>query len=213
MLDFLFRRPFRIAVMVSGRGSNLGAIIKAVQDKRLKNVKISLVLSDNQSAYALTMAKKAGIKAQYIPVKNFKTKLEGEPESQFIEAIRKSRADLVVMAGFMRVVKPAFIKAFENRIINIHPSLLPLYPGLHTHQRAMEAGEKYSGCTVHFVNNVVDGGRRIMQARVPILPTDTPESLASRVLEKEHVILPRVIGMIAAGELTYENCPAEPVIL
>ena len=197
--------------MVSGRGSNMLEIIKAVKDKRIENSKVVLVLSDNRDAQALEIAQRHGIKNLSIPAKNFKTKLEGEPERKFIEEVKKARPDLIVLAGFMRVIKPGFINSFPDKIINIHPSLLPKYPGLNTHKKAMEAMDIFTGCTVHYVDEVVDGGKRIMQARVPILQTDNEGSLAHRVLEKEHIILPKVINMIAAGQISYNNLPDEPL--
>jgi len=206
------KRKFRIAVLVSGRGSNLEAIIKAIKNKKLKNVKICIVISDNPEAKALKIARDNGIKAVYLHPGEFKTKLEGKAEENYINTIKKARTDLVVLAGFMRIVKSRFIQAFPDRIINIHPSLLPKYPGLHTHKRAIEAGDKEAGCTVHFVNEITDGGKRIMQARVPILENDTEETLAARVLEKEHKILPAVIQMFADGLIKYETFPDKPII-
>ncbi len=208
----LLKRKFRVAVLVSGRGSNLEAIIKAIKSKKLKNVKICLVISDNPEAKAIKIARDYGIKAIYLHPGEFKTKLEGKAEETYINAIKKARADLVVLAGFMRIVKERFIKAFPDKIINIHPSLLPKYPGLHTHKRALEAGDKEAGCTVHFVNEITDGGKRIMQAKVPILENDTEETLAMRVLEKEHKILPAVIQMFADGSIDYNTFPDEPII-
>lgn len=207
----LFKRKIRVAVLVSGRGSNLGAILKAEKSGKIKGAKTVLVVSDVRDAYALEIARKAGVKAVYIPAANFKTKLEGEPEARYIAALKEAKIDLVVLAGFMRVLKPAFIRAFQGRIINVHPSLLPKYPGLHTHARALEARDTEAGCTVHFVSEVVDGGKRILQARVPILPVDNADSLARRVLDKEHVILPRAIQMFAEGKLDEKTFPNEPI--
>ncbi len=204
---------FKIAVLVSGRGSNLDAIIKAVRDKKLPLVQIALVLSDNPAAKAIETARKNGIKALYISPGKFKTKLEGEAESSYIEALRKSKADLIVLAGFMRIIKPPLIQSFPNRIINIHPSLLPKYPGLHTHQRALEAHDLEAGCTVHFVNEITDGGKRIMQAKVPILETDNEETLARKVLEKEHIILSKVIQIFSEGKINYASFPDEPIVV
>ena len=212
MLGF-FKERFKIAVLVSGRGSNLEAVIRSIEGGKLKGVKICLVLSDNPGAKALEVAAKHGIKTRYINPGPFKTKLEGDAENDYIQAIQDSGADLVVLAGFMRVLKPRFIRAFANRIINIHPSLLPKYPGLHTHQRALEAGEKETGCTVHYVSEVVDGGKRIMQAKIPVEPGDTEENLAKRVLEKEHIMLSWVIGLIASGKIKYENLSDKPILM
>jgi phosphoribosylglycinamide formyltransferase-1 len=206
----MFNKKTRIAVLVSGRGSNMGAIQKAIELKKL-DAEIALVLSDNKNAKALEYCADKGIPAKYIHPGLFKTKLEGEAEMDYIEAIQKANPDIVVLAGFMRVIKPRFILAFAGKIINIHPSLLPKYPGLHTHKRALEAGDKETGCTVHFVNEVIDGGKRIMQARVPIQPGDTENDIAARVLKQEHQVLPEVIRMIAAGEISERTCPPEPI--
>lgn len=201
----------QLAVLVSGRGSNLGAIQKAIDAGDL-NARIVLVLSDNPEAEALQFCREKGIPASYIHPGLFKTKLEGDAELQYIEAIQKVHPDLIVLAGFMRVIKPRFILSFAGKIINIHPSLLPKYPGLHTHRRALEAGDTVTGCTVHFVNEVIDGGRRIMQARVPVEPGDTEQSLAAKVLKYEHRILPEVIRLVGSGAVTERNCPTEPLL-
>jgi len=203
----------KIGVLVSGRGSNLEAIIKAIETGKLKNVEIAIVISDNPEARALNICKEHNIPCEYIFAGPYKTKLEGEAEDIYIKKLKECGVELVVLAGFMRVVKSKFINTFKNRIINIHPSLLPKYPGLNTHQRVIEAKEKESGCTVHFVNEVVDGGKRIMQAKVPVLENDTPETLAARILEKEHIILPKVIQMFANGEIDYDTFPNEPIML
>jgi phosphoribosylglycinamide formyltransferase-1 len=201
----------RLAVLVSGRGSNLQAIHRAIGNKVFDG-EIVLVLADNPGAAALGFCADNGIPSKYIHPGDFKTKLEGAAEQAYIAALRAAAPDLIVLAGFMRVVKPPLIRAFENRIINIHPSLLPKYPGLHTHARALEAGDRETGCTVHFVNEVIDGGKRIMQARVPIRPGDTEASLSARVLKVEHQVLPAVIKMFADGKIDYKTFPAEPMI-
>jgi phosphoribosylglycinamide formyltransferase 1 len=209
----IFKKPFRIVILVSGRGSNMGAIISAVKENKLPGVKIALVVSDNPDAAALDKAKKSGIKAAYIHPGKYKTKLEGDAELEYIKTIQKAEPDLIVLAGFMRIIKEGFIKSFPNKIINIHPSLLPKYPGLHTHQRAIEEHDQKAGCTVHFVNEVTDGGKRIMQAEVPVFPADTEETLGRRVLEKEHQILPMVILLLSQGKIDYETMEDQPMVL
>ncbi len=208
----LAQKIFKIVILVSGRGSNMEAIIKAVENGSLKNVKIALVLSDNPEAKALEICTKHKIKAEYLNPGVFRTKLEGKAEMNYIKRINKEKPDLIILAGFMRIIKPDFINSFTNRIINIHPSLLPKYPGLHTHRKALEAHDKEAGCTVHFVNEVTDGGKMIMQARVPIQPGDTEEKLAARVLEKEHKVLPAVIRMFTEERISCESFPEEPVL-
>ncbi len=211
-LIFGVEDSMKIGVLVSGRGSNLEAIIKAIKEGELKNVEIAIVISDNKEAKALEICKKNGVNAIYLNPGEYKTKLEGKPEEEYINKLKEYGVELVVLAGFMRVVKSRFINAFRNRIINIHPSLLPKYPGLHTHERVLQAKEKESGCTVHFVNEQVDGGKRIMQAKVKVLENDTPETLAARILEKEHKILPKVIQMFANNEIDYDCFPDNPII-
>ncbi len=191
-----FHGGFRLAVLVSGRGSNLEAIIRAIETGYLEGVKIAVVLSDRKDAGALAICAKHKVKALYVNPGEFKTKLEGSAEERYIKILRNEKPDLIVLAGFMRIIKNKFIKNFEGRIINIHPSLLPKHPGLHTHRRALECHDTETGCTVHFVNEITDGGKIIIQAKVPIMPGDTEETLASRVLEKEHLILPEAIKLI-----------------
>jgi len=202
----------KIGVLVSGRGSNLEAIIKSIESGFLNNVEIAIVISDNPQARALEICKQHNVYAEYIYPGTSKTKLEGEEERVYIEKLKQKGVALVVLAGFMRVIKSNLINAFRGRIINIHPSLLPKYPGLHTHRRVIEAKEKESGCTVHFVNELVDGGKRIMQAKVNVLESDTEETLAARILEREHKILPLVIKIFADGKIDYQNFPDEPLI-
>lgn len=204
-------KTFRIAVLVSGRGSNMRRIVEACRSGEIPGGEVVLVVSDQPGAKALEYCKDSGVPAKYVSPGEFKTKLEGEAEQDYIRTVRGAKPDLVVLAGFMRVVKPAFIRAFAGKIINIHPSLLPKYPGLHTHERAIESGDSEAGCTVHFVNEVVDGGKLIMQARVPILDGDTPDKLAARTLSMEHQVLPAVIRMFALGALDYDSCPDVPV--
>ena len=208
-----FKKKYRIVILVSGRGSNMEAIIRAVRRKKLKNVEIALVLSDNPDAEAIEIARSYGIKALYVNPGPYKTKLEGDAEEHYIEAVKKEKPDLIVLAGFMRIIKPGFIKSFPDKIINIHPSLLPKYPGLNTHQRALQAGDSYAGCTVHFVNEVTDGGKLIMQARVPVLPGDTVETLSCRVLEQEHILLPAVLSLFSEGKIDSRGWPGQPVLL
>lgn len=207
----IFSKKLKIAVLVSGRGSNLTALHKACKSRRV-NGKIILVLSDNPDAPALDYCRENRIHGAYVSPGKFKTKLEGPAEENYIKVLKAAKPDLIVMAGFMRVIKPKLISSFPNQIINIHPSLLPKFPGLHTHRRALEAGETESGCTVHFVNEVVDGGKRILQARVPISDGDTEEKIALRVLKKEHLILPAVVEMFARGKINYETWPDQPLL-
>jgi phosphoribosylglycinamide formyltransferase-1 len=189
------------------------AILKAIKNKTLRHVEVPLVISDNNDAKGLEITKYYKAASLYIYPGPTKTKLEGDAEAEYIQAISGVKPDLIVLAGFMRILKERFIKAFPDKIINIHPSLLPKYPGLHTHLRALEAGDNETGCTVHFVNGITDGGKRIMQAKVPVFDGDTENTIAYRVLQKEHVILPKVISLFANRKISYDSLPDEPVII
>ncbi len=191
----------RIAVLASGRGSNLQSIIDCIEKGAL-NAQIECVVSDVESANALERARKHSIEALFLDPHD---KTKEEYYSQIASALEKRRVQLVVLAGFMRIAPPAFIKKFENKLINIHPSLLPSFPGLHPQKQALEAGVKESGCTVHFVSEQVDGGPAILQARVPVLEGDSEETLSARILEQEHKILPKAIELIVEGRVKIES--------
>lgn len=182
-----------IAVLVSGRGTNLESILKAKQ-KGILNSNISLVLSDKENVRALDVAKSYGIRALALPRKNFKSKEDFE--QKMLESLEKYNTHFLVLAGFMRILSDSFIKAFENKIINIHPSLLPCYKGLSTHQRVLSDGTLFSGASVHFVNSELDSGPIIIQGVVSILENDTEETLSKRVLEIEHKILVQAIKWV-----------------
>lgn len=192
----------RLVVLISGRGSNLQAIIEAIGRGDIA-ARLCAVISNDPDAAGLRYARAAGIATEVIDHRTFATR-DGFDEA-LRNAIDRHRPDLVVLAGFMRILGTRFIDHYAGRLINIHPSLLPQFPGLKTHQRAIEAGAREHGATVHFVTHEVDGGPRIVQARVPILADDTPESLAARVLEAEHRILPLAIGWYCQNRLGLEN--------
>ncbi len=191
---------FTIGVLASGKGTNLQAIIDYIKEENLP-IKIAVVISDNPDALALERAKREGIKAICIPSKKYKTILSKKVEKKYVEVLKENKVDLVCLAGFMRVLKSTFIESFPNRIINIHPSLLPAFPGLEAWKQALEYGVRFTGCTVHFVNEGVDAGPVILQAVVPVLPDDTPETLHKRIQEKEHVIYPLAIKLIYEGRI------------
>lgn len=187
-----------IGVLISGGGTNLQAIIDAIESGKL-DAKIEVVLSNKADAYGLERARKHGIPTDVLNHKNFSTR---EAFDQAVVASLGARGvELVVLAGFMRLLSPVFIKAYSNRIMNIHPALLPAFPGLNVQQRAVDHGARFSGCTVHFVNEECDEGPIIMQAVVPVLPDDTGETLAARILIQEHRIYPRAIQLYAEGRL------------
>ncbi|HHL40014.1 MAG TPA: phosphoribosylglycinamide formyltransferase [Deltaproteobacteria bacterium] len=196
------RRPLPIAVLVSGGGTNLQAIIDAVE-AGLLDARIRVVLSNRPGAYALERAARAGIPIEVVEGRGFPDR--GAYDERLVEVLRRYDIELVVLAGFMRILSPAFIKAFAGRIMNIHPSLLPSFPGLDVQRKALEAGVKFSGCTVHFVDEGVDTGPIIIQAVVPVLDDDTVESLSARILEQEHRIYPQAIRLFAEGRLRVEG--------
>ncbi|MCX7846980.1 MAG: phosphoribosylglycinamide formyltransferase [bacterium] len=191
----------RISVLGSGTGTNFVAIAQAVARGELRNVDIALVLSDIENAGILARAQEFGVPCAYIPVTNFKTKLEGPPEQAYIEALRAAGTDYVVLAGFMRMIKREMLAAFPQRIINIHPALLPAFPGIHSWEQALAYGVKITGCTVHFVDEGMDTGPIIAQAAVPVHDDDTPASLHARIQQEEHRLYPRVLQWLADGRV------------
>ena len=193
--------PFRIGVLGSGKGSNFVAIADAVTAGRIP-AQIVTVLSDVESAGILTHARAQKIPAQFIPPGQFRTKLDENAEREFVAALQNSKVDLVVLAGFMRVLKGDFLRAFEGRIVNIHPSLLPCFPGLQSWKQALDHGVKVAGCTVHFVDAGVDAGPIIGQTAVPVLDDDTPETLHGRIHAAEHELYPRCVAALARGEIS-----------
>jgi phosphoribosylglycinamide formyltransferase 1 len=187
-----------IAVLISGGGTNLQSIIDAIEAKRL-DAKIEVVLSNRADAYGLVRAKKHGVATEVLDHKNFSSR--EAYDQAVVDLLRARGVELVVLAGFMRLLSPVFVKAYSNRIMNIHPALLPSFPGLHVQKKAVEHGVRFSGCTVHFVNDECDEGPIIIQAVVPVFPDDTEESLAARILRQEHRIYPRAIQLYAEGRL------------
>jgi len=187
-----------IGVLISGTGTNLQAIIDAIESGKL-DAKIEVVLSNKADAYGLVRARNHHIPTEVLNHKNFSSR-ETYDEA-LVALLRERRVELVVLAGFMRLLSSVFVKAYSNRIMNIHPALLPAFPGLNVQQRALEHGARFSGCTVHFVNEECDQGPIIIQAVVPVLPDDTAETLAARILEQEHRIYPRAIQLFAERRL------------
>ena len=193
---------FKLAVLVSGRGSNLQAIIDSIEKNNLA-AEISLILSNVPDAYALQRGKKHGLESIFLDPKSFSSR--DDYEKQMIELLQTKSIDLVCLAGFMRILGKNFIKAFSRKIINIHPSLLPAFPGLNVQEKALQHGVRFSGCTVHFVNEEVDGGAIISQAVVPILDADDTQSLSDRILEQEHIIYPEAIRLIIEDRLEFSG--------
>src|SRR5512138_873913 len=175
----------KIAVLISGRGSNMMALADATQSGRIQDAEIALVVSDKAEALGLTLAKSRGLET-YVSERRGRNRQEQEAE--IISALEAHEIDLVCLAGYMRLLSPCFIEAFPRRILNIHPSLLPSFPGLDAQRQALKHGVKFSGCTVHFVDDSLDGGPIIAQRVVPVLDSDTEETLAARILTEEHVL-------------------------
>jgi len=198
-------RRVRTAVLISGRGSNLRALAEASHAPDYP-AEIVLVISNRADAAGLQIACEYGIPAQIVPHGDFESR-EGF-DAAIDAALRNADVSLVCAAGFMRIHSEWFVKRWEGRLINIHPSLLPAFPGIRVHRQALDAGVKISGCTVHFVVPELDSGPIIAQAAVPVLPGDTPETLAARVLEEEHKLYPEVLRLIASGNVRLENARA-----
>jgi phosphoribosylglycinamide formyltransferase-1 len=190
----------KIAVLGSGKGSNFRAILSAIMEGHLRVTPV-LAASDVADAGILTLADNLGIPTTVIDEPKFQTRLSGDVESKLVEDLQASRAELIVLAGYMRLVKAPLLEAFPRRIINIHPSLLPSFPGLEAWKQALSAGVKTTGCTVHFVDSGMDTGEIIAQSPVNILPGDTPETLHARIQEAEHELYPEVLSRFARREL------------
>jgi phosphoribosylglycinamide formyltransferase 1 len=188
----------KLGVLISGNGSNLQSIIDNIEKGSL-NAVIKIVISNNPDAYGITRAKNHGI--PYVILKNGDYKSKEDFDAQLIKILKDNGAELVALAGFMRIISPALLKAFPGRILNIHPALLPSFPGLHGQKQAIEYGVKFSGCTVHFVDEGVDTGPIIIQSAVPVLDDDTEDTLAARILKEEHKIYPQAIKLFAEGRL------------
>ena len=191
---------FKIAVLVSGGGTDLQSIIDAVENKET-DCKIEMVISSKEGVYSLERAKKHGIESHVITKKEYKDK-----QSDKILSLVDGKVDLIVLAGYLSILDGEILEKFKNRIINIHPSLIPSFCGpnmygLKVHEAAIKKGVRFSGCTVHFVNNEVDGGAIILQEAVPVYFEDTPETLQARILEKEHIILPKAVKLISENKV------------
>ncbi|SFM50111.1 phosphoribosylglycinamide formyltransferase [Methanolobus profundi] len=192
-----------IAVLVSGRGSNLQSIIDNIENGYIENANISVVISDVEDAYALERARDHGITDVFIDPSDYSNKQEFEKE--ILEVLKDNSTDLVLLAGYMRLVGKDLISAYRNRIINIHPALLPSFKGLHAQQQAFDYGVKVSGCTVHFVDEGMDTGPIIIQKCVPVLDNDTADDLSARILEQEHKIYPEAVKLFVEGKLKVDG--------
>jgi len=192
-----------VVLLGSGTGSNAETILRAEKNGDLGDASIKAVFSDNENAGILDHASNYGKPARFLSAGPFKTKLDGESETAWIKEIEFYEPQLVVLAGFMRVLKPPFLQAFQKRIINLHPSLLPSFPGLNGIRQAFDYGVKVTGCTVHWVNEIVDGGAVIDQAEVRVQNDDDLQALEAKVHEAEHRLLPEVIRRLSSGEIPF----------
>ena len=200
----------RTAILISGRGSNMAALIDAARDPAYP-ADIVLVISNRPDASGLELAKRAGIATEVIDHRPFKGNRAAH-EASIDAALHRARADIVCLAGYMRLMTPRLVDAWQGRMLNIHPSLLPAFPGLHTHARALAAGAKLHGCTVHLVTQTMDEGPILAQAAVPVLPDDTEQLLADRVLAQEHVIYPLALRLFAMGVAGSAPQPATALV-
>ena len=193
-----------VGVLASGNGSNLQAIMDACAGGT-PPFRVGAVVSDNPDARALVRAREAGIPAAYLPPGSHRTFLDPEQEHAYISFLKEHGVELICLAGFMRVIKHEMMAAFKNRILNIHPSLLPSFPGLEAWKQALEYGVRYTGCTVHFVAEGVDTGPVILQAVVPVLPDDTAETLLQRIHREEHRIYPEAVRLVAENRIVLQG--------
>jgi len=191
-----------IGVLASGRGSNLQAIMDAIENGQL-DAKIAIVISDKKDAKALERAKAAKVKSLFINPKDFKSR--EDYEKNVVDALKEANVGLVVLSGYMLILGKPLLSAFKNKIINIHPALIPSFPGLHAQKQAVDFGVRVSGCTVHFVDESLDAGPIILQSAVPVLQNDSEGSLSERILKEEHRILPEAVRLFSEGRLKLEG--------
>jgi len=187
----------RIAILISGRGSNMLALSDAVNEGKIPNAEIAIVISDKADARGLQLAQERGIETRVVERRG---RSREEHEREIISILRERQVDLVCLAGYMRLLSRCFVEAFRGRILNIHPSLLPAFPGLDAQRQALEHGVKLSGCTVHFVDETLDGGPIIVQRAVPVMEGDTVETLSARILEQEHRLYPEAVRLVLAAD-------------
>ena len=189
--------PLRLGILISGRGSNMIAIHNSIRDGRLPGVEIAIVISNTASACGLSVCQELGLPSEVFLSKG---RPRAEHDADVAACLRRHNVDLVVLAGYMRLLSPEFIQAFSNRIVNIHPSLLPAFPGLDAQHQAFEYGVKVAGCTVHFVDEHLDHGPIILQRAIPVLDTDDAESLSARILKEEHIAYSEALARIAGRQ-------------
>lgn len=191
-----------LGVLVSGRGSNLQSIIDHIESGEL-HARVAVVISNREDSFALERARKHGIATEVVPA--VKGELREDYDTRLVGVLGNQGVELVILAGFMRIITPVLINAYHNKIMNIHPALLPAFPGLHVQKKAVDYGVKFSGCTVHFVDEGMDTGPIILQAAVPVLDDDDEDTLAARILKEEHKTYPKAIELYAQGKLRIEG--------
>ena len=196
------RAPLKLAIVISGRGGNMLAIARACQGGKI-GAQVAIVIGDGEQATGLQAARELGLPTRLIDARGYADKAQFE--AALTGAIDACGAELVVLAGFMRILSAGFCNHYAGRMLNIHPSLLPAYKGLHTHQRVLRAGERWHGATVHYVTSELDGGPLLLQARVPVLPGDSEHGLSARVQQQEHIIYPEVVDWIASERLAWRD--------
>ena len=194
----------KLGILGSGRGSNMEAILNAIDERRL-DAKVVCVMSDHADAFILERAQRHGIPAFHIDCAPYRTKLDGAAEQRVIEVLREHGVTAVALAGFMRIVKPGLLQAFPDRVVNIHPSLLPAFPGLEAWRQALDYGARITGCTVHFVDGGMDTGPIILQRHAPVLEADTPSTLHARIQEQEYLAYPEALQMLAQNRLRIDG--------
>lgn len=186
----------RLGILISGRGSNMVALAEAVRDGRIPNAEVGVVVSDHLNAAGVARAQELGLRTKVVERGG---RQREDHDSEVVSVLRDHDVGLVCLAGYMRVLSGNFLESFQHRILNIHPSLLPAFPGLNAQLQAIEHGVKWSGCTVHFVDETLDGGPIVAQTVVPVLADDTEETLSARILEQEHELYPEAVALIASG--------------
>lgn len=201
----------RLGILLSGRGSNFLAIHRAIADGRIRDAEIAVVISNKPEAPGLAAARELELTALAIPQEGKGPEAREAHDARMLTALKDYGVELVCLAGYMRIITPAFVEAFPNRILNVHPSLLPAFPGLDAQHQAYEYGTKVAGCTVHFVDEAVDHGVIILQKTVPVLDEDTAETLSARILEQEHIAYPEAIARVLSGRYRVEGRRYLPV--
>ena len=193
----------RLGILISGRGSNMKTIVGAIRRGEIPDTEVSLVFSNRRDAPGLAWAAEQGLHTACFSHRAYPSREAFD--DAVVARLQEADTEWIALAGFMRILSGHFLQAFDGRILNIHPALLPSFPGVDTHRRALEAGVRFHGCTVHLVNEVLDGGPIVVQAAVPVLDEDTPDTLADRVLVQEHRIYPRALALVAQGSIRIEG--------